>query len=170
MAEATPIGTAIDKRDDRDQNRADQQRNDAVPILPETGRDPIAAEQERTDRAIPRDGRSGDQARSFSDARGRFARYTCALRLPFLEKVFACCASEKRGGDASNSPIFALSAVAMFSKAEVPSRKLRERSRRDRLPATRSWRLRPARPAFPRHSFSRAISVRTVSNSFSELA
>src|SRR4029079_17926362 len=68
-------------------------------------------------------GRSGDQARSFSNARGRFARYTCALRCHF-RKDFCVCASEKRGGDTSNSPIFALSVVAMFSKVEVPSRRL----------------------------------------------
>ena len=36
-----------DERDRRDHDRADQQWPDAVPILPKTGRDPIASKQER---------------------------------------------------------------------------------------------------------------------------
>ena len=45
MAEATPIGTANDERDNRNQNRSDKKWNNAIPILPETGGDPFAAKQ-----------------------------------------------------------------------------------------------------------------------------
>ena len=41
------------QRDGRDQNRSDQQRNNAIPILPETRRDPFPAKKKRADRAIP---------------------------------------------------------------------------------------------------------------------
>ena len=57
-----------DQRDDRDHDRADEQRNDPIPILPKTRRHPFATEKEGLIERYQGTGASGDQARNFSAA------------------------------------------------------------------------------------------------------
>ena len=96
MADATPSGTRKKQRDQRDQDRSDEQRNDSIPVLPETCRTHSRPKRKGTDRAIPRDHPSGDQVRSFSEAAGKSREIFRASAFSIVRKPSARWVGQRR--------------------------------------------------------------------------